>query len=64
MTETLKIDFADLSKINVLSQVGAREASGKAEKSRTVVIFAGQDLSFGPTTLQLIGETGEALVKK
>ncbi|HTV32329.1 MAG TPA: leucyl aminopeptidase [Methylocella sp.] len=64
MTDRMKIDFVAQATLPALAQADAKELSGKAEKNRTVVIFAGKDLSFGPITHQLLGEPGEALIKR
>jgi leucyl aminopeptidase len=66
MTDSFKIEFAQLEPAKAEKRAAARgkAAGGKADKPRTLVVFAGQGLVFGEATLRYIGAQGEALIKK
>jgi len=66
MTETTKIDFVALAALpsQLPDQPLPDEVSGKTGRERTLVIFMGKDFAFGAATLRLIGDQGEALIKK
>ncbi|MDQ6702297.1 MAG: leucyl aminopeptidase [Pseudomonadota bacterium] len=64
MTETLKIEFVALGALPVQTRASSERAGGEAGHARTLVIFMGKDFAFGAATRRLIGDRGEALIKK
>nr|WP_244395951.1 leucyl aminopeptidase [Beijerinckia indica] len=62
----MKIEFVALAPLTAQSpaQASAKKTPGKAKKSQTLVLLAGRDVTFGETTLNLIGAEGEALIKR
>ncbi|MGB8900168.1 MAG: leucyl aminopeptidase [Methylocella sp.] len=64
MTETMKIEFVALAGLPVQTAPSPEQAGGEAGHARTLVIFMGKDFAFGAATRRLIGDRGEALIKK
>jgi leucyl aminopeptidase len=66
MTGTMKIEFAALAALppQTLIQPSPGESAEEAGNARTLVIFMGKDFTCGATTLRLIGDKGETLVRK
>jgi leucyl aminopeptidase len=64
MTATMKIEFVALTALPVQTRVLPERAGGEAGHARTLVIFMGKDFAFGAATRRLIGDRGEALIKK
>ncbi|PNE11396.1 MAG: leucyl aminopeptidase [Beijerinckiaceae bacterium] len=64
MTETMKIEFVALAALPVQTRASPERAGGEAGHARTLVIFMGKDFAFGAATRRLIGDRGEALIKK
>ncbi|MGH6823315.1 MAG: leucyl aminopeptidase family protein, partial [Methylocella sp.] len=64
MTETMKIEFVALAALPVQTRASPGRAGGEAGPARTLVIFMGKDFAFGAATRRLIGDRGEALIKK
>ena len=72
MTGTMKIEFIALAALTpqTPSRLAPAQGGGNAGNaqapavSQTLVIFMGKDFAFGPATRHLIGDQGEALIKK
>ncbi|HEY4847527.1 MAG TPA: leucyl aminopeptidase [Methylocella sp.] len=64
MSEPLKIEFVALAALPVQTQASPQRAGAEAGRARTLVIFMGKDFAFGAATRRLIGDRGEALIKK
>src|ERR1700730_1837863 len=64
MTETMKIEFVALAAVPVQTRASPERTGGEAGQARTLVIFMGKDFAFGAATRRLIGDRGEALIKK
>src|SRR3984893_17373492 len=64
MTETMKIEFVALTALPVQTRASPERADGEGGHARTLVIFMGKDFAFGAATRRLIGDRGEALIKK
>jgi leucyl aminopeptidase len=64
MAETMKIEFVPLAALPVQLAASAERAGDEAGRARTLVIFMGKDFAFGAATRRLIGDRGEALIKK
>ncbi|MGH6838112.1 MAG: leucyl aminopeptidase, partial [Methylocella sp.] len=64
MAETMKIEFVALAALPVQLAPSAERAEDEARPARTLVIFMGKDFAFGAATRRLIGDRGEALIKK
>jgi leucyl aminopeptidase len=64
MTETMKIEFVALAALPVQTRASPKRAGGETGHARTLVIFMGKDFAFGAATRHLIGDRGEALIKK
>src|SRR3984893_2286075 len=64
MTETMKIEFVALAALPVQTRASPERAGGEAGHARTLVIFMGKDFAFGASTRRLIGDRGEALIRK
>jgi leucyl aminopeptidase len=65
MSQSTKIDFIALAPMNAqtLPQAAAKR-TGKVKSAQTLVIFMGQDFAFGAATAKLIGDEGEALIRR
>src|SRR3984893_14987011 len=64
MTETMNIEFVALTALPVQTRASPERAGGEAGHARTLVIFMGKDFAFGAATRRLIGDRGQALIKK
>ncbi|MGQ0444532.1 MAG: leucyl aminopeptidase, partial [Beijerinckiaceae bacterium] len=64
MAETMKIEFVALAALPVQLAASAERAGDEALLARTLVIFMDKDFAFGAATRRLIGDRGEALIKK
>lgn len=64
VTETMKIEFVALAALPIQTRASPVRAGGEAGRARTLVIFMGKDFAFGAATRRLIGDRGEALIKK
>ena len=60
MSQSVKIEFAALGSLHA----EARKAAGKTRGPRALVIFTNADFEFGAATRDLIGDGGEALIRK
>ena len=64
MTEPMKIEFVALAALPVQTRAAPKRAGAEAGHARTLVIFMGKDFAFSAATRRLIGDRGEALIKK
>jgi leucyl aminopeptidase len=64
MAEAMKIEFVPLAALPVQLAPLPERAGDKPGHARTLVIFMGKDFAFGAATRRLIGDRGEALIKK
>jgi leucyl aminopeptidase len=60
MSQSVKIEFATLGSL----RAEAKKAAGKTKGPRALVIFTNADFEFGAATRDLIGDGGEALIRK
>ncbi|MGO9673773.1 MAG: leucyl aminopeptidase [Methylocella sp.] len=65
MSQSVKIEFAALGSLSGEGpHAEARKATGKTKGPRALVIFANAEFEFGAATRSLIGDGGEALIRK
>jgi leucyl aminopeptidase len=65
MSQPIKIEFVALAPVTAqTAPPAAAKRSGKTKAPQTLVIFMGQDFTFGETTRALIGAEGDALIKR
>ncbi|HEY5225851.1 MAG TPA: M17 family peptidase N-terminal domain-containing protein, partial [Methylovirgula sp.] len=65
MSQPIKIDFVALAPVTAQTPPqGAGKRGGKTVAPQTLVIFMGQDFTFGPATQTLIGTEGEAMIRR
>ena len=64
MSQSIKIDFVALAPVTAQTPPQAAKRSGKSKPAQTLVIFMGPEFSFGAATKKLIGNEGEALIKR
>ncbi|HLH12447.1 MAG TPA: leucyl aminopeptidase [Methylovirgula sp.] len=62
MSQPVKIDFVPLDSVSVQAPPAGKRGKNKAPQ--TLVLFMGQDFNFGEATRKLIGDEGEALIKR
>jgi leucyl aminopeptidase len=65
MSQPIKIDFVALAPVTAQTPPqGAGKRGGKTIAPQTLVIFMGQDFTFGAATRTLIGTDGEAMIRR
>jgi leucyl aminopeptidase len=66
MSQSMKIEFVALAAASAQTPLPSptKRAGGKAKATDTLVVFMGQEFAFGPETLRLLGQDGEALIRR
>jgi leucyl aminopeptidase len=65
MSHSAKIEFVALAPMTAqTTPQAAAKRSGKVKSAQTLVIFMGQDFTFGTATAKLLGAEGDALIRK